>query len=86
MLEGPLAGTRKIVFATRQPAREWHFFANTGYMCENPEREFFSAGGGGLYVLDLHSLETRTLLGDGYGRPCGNWEMNSWCKEKALCG
>ncbi len=32
MLAGPLAQTPQIIFATRQPAREWHFFANTGHV------------------------------------------------------
>lgn len=77
MLEGPLGEVEEIVFATRSPSREWHFFANTGYACQNPDKKFFSANSGGLYALNLKTLEERLIFSDPGGAvryPCVSYD------------
>ncbi len=76
-LEDTLADVEEIVFATRGSAREWHFFATTGYDCADPSREFFSRGPGRLVALNLRTKKTRVLLEDPEGAvryPCVSYD------------
>ena len=76
-LDGALADVEEIVFATRGSAREWHFFATTGYNCADPSEEYFSLGPGRLVALNLRTKETRVLFEDPQGAvryPCVSYD------------
>ena len=64
MLSGPLADVQEIVYAVRGPGREWHFYANFGYVCQAPENKKYGVGPGLLCKLDLRSGKRTVLLED----------------------
>ncbi len=63
-LRTDLADVREIVFAGRSSAREWHFFATTGYRCFDPNVGYYSPSGGRLCALDLRSGKMRMIFED----------------------
>lgn len=64
MLEGPMAHVEEIIYAVRGPGREWHFYANFGYVCHNPESKKWGTGPGQLVRLNLRTGEKKILLED----------------------
>ncbi len=76
-LKGALSNVEEIIFAVRGSSREWHFFASTGYDCNNPKKEFWSLGPGALMALNLRTKETRVILDDPKGAvryPCVSYD------------
>ena len=57
-------GLREVVFATRTPGRDWHWYANFGYKCSDPSEKYYSAGGGGLWRLRLADNAVTALVDD----------------------
>ena len=66
-LDGPLADVEEVLFAVRGPGREWHFYANHGYVCQNPNDKKFGGGPGLLCALDLRTGDVREIFMDGGG-------------------
>jgi hypothetical protein len=63
-LAGPLGDVDEIVYAVRGPGREWHFYANFGYVCQDPGAKKYGTGPGMLCALSLRTGQVRTLLSD----------------------
>ncbi|MFP4381888.1 MAG: hypothetical protein ACLFUS_15420 [Candidatus Sumerlaeia bacterium] len=89
-LDGALKDVEEIVFCMRGSAREWHFFATTGYDCADPSREWFSLGPGALMAMNLRTKEVRTILDDPKGAvrsPCVSYDgqriLFSWRRDES---
>ena len=58
-LAGPLAGVHELVFATRLPYDDPHWYANIGYYCDDENSKAYTGNGkpdvGKLYKLDIRS-------------------------------
>ena len=69
-LAGPLAAVNEVVFATRLPYDDPHWYANIGYYCDDENKKAYTGNGkpdvGRLYKLDLRT-GTATVLFDAQG-------------------
>ncbi|MGQ9591239.1 MAG: HzsA-related protein, partial [Planctomycetota bacterium] len=63
---GPWKGVEEIVFATRLPYDDPHWYANIGTYCDDERKKAYAGNGApdasGLYALLLRSREVRTIL------------------------
>ncbi len=59
-------GFNEIVFTTRQPGRDGHWYANFSHRCEDPKRILYGDGGS-LRALNVKTSKVRTLLDDPKG-------------------
>jgi len=66
-LTGPLKDLRHIVFATRSPGHDPHWYANFGYWSEDENKPMYGAPGGRLCHLDLRTRAVKILLDDPRG-------------------
>ncbi|MCL2346813.1 MAG: polysaccharide lyase family protein [Planctomycetaceae bacterium] len=59
---------RYILYASRQPGRDPHWYANFGYYIDDVDDFPFPLGsGGGLHILDLDTKEVKTIFWDPKG-------------------
>ena len=65
-LKGPLSGTTSVVFATRKPGKDPHWYANFGYYGTDEDKKTYTRGGQ-LCKLELHTGEVTVLLNDPKG-------------------
>ncbi|MBN2507687.1 MAG: hypothetical protein JXQ71_13440 [Verrucomicrobia bacterium] len=69
-LDGPLRGTPEIVFCTRLPYDDPHWYANIGYYCDDERKKAYPGNGapdvGRLLKLNLKTREV-TVLFDAQG-------------------
>jgi hypothetical protein len=71
-------GLRQVVFAVREPGRDWHWYANFGYRDRDPSSKYYGAGGR-LCRLDLETMELTRLVDDpdgGVRDPVVNYEAD----------
>ena len=65
-LAGPLAGVNEVVFATRLPYDDPHWYANIGYYCDDEHSKAYAGNGkpdaGRLYKLDIRSGNASVLF------------------------
>ena len=64
-LAGPLANVNELVFATRLPYDDPHWYANIGYYCDDENQKAYTGNGkpddGKLYKLDIRTGEAAAL-------------------------
>ncbi|HEY3322785.1 MAG TPA: hypothetical protein VGP72_20185 [Planctomycetota bacterium] len=65
-LAGPLKSVEDIVFVTRLPYNDGHWYANIGYYCEDEKQKAYTGNGrpdcGKLFKLNIRSGNVTTLL------------------------
>jgi len=65
-LAGPLRDVREILFVTRLPYDDGHWYANIGYYCDDETRKAYAGNGkpdvGTLSALDLRTGAVRVIL------------------------
>ena len=66
-LEKPLKNLSEIVFATRTPGADPHWYANFGYWSEDASRPLYTDSGSRLLKLNLRTNQLTTLLADPKG-------------------
>ena len=62
-----LGQVEEVVFCARANGRDWHWYANFGYVIEQPDSYKYGGEGGRLMALDLASGAVRVLLDDPMG-------------------
>lgn len=66
MRQGPMAPVREILFCTRAPYNDGHWYANIGYYCDDEKRPAYAGNGkpdvGRLLLLDLENGTARILF------------------------
>ena len=67
MLRGPLSNATSVVFTTRVPGEDGHWYANFGYQSGDASRPMYTEKGSRLCRLDLVSGQVRDLLADPTG-------------------
>jgi hypothetical protein len=65
-LAGPLRDVREILYVTRLPYDDGHWYANIGYYCDDESRKAYAGNGkpdvGTLSALDLRTGDVRVIL------------------------
>ncbi len=65
-LAGPLSDTPELVFCTRMPYNDGHWYANIGYYCDDSNQKAYAGNGqpdaGVLYRYNLRTQTKTTLL------------------------
>jgi len=66
--QNEMRDARHILFATRKPGEDPHWYANFGYYIDDVDDFPFPLGsGGGLHILDLDTMEVKTIFEDPEG-------------------
>lgn len=65
-LDGPLSGTKSVVFAVRKPGKDPHWYANFGYYGPDASAKAYTKGGQ-LCKLELRTGKVTVLLDDPKG-------------------
>ncbi len=76
-LSGPLADVEEVLFAVRSRNREWHFFAQTGYSCDEPEKEYWPTGPAMLCAVNPRTGKIRKIYEESGGTlrdPCLSYD------------
>ncbi len=65
---GEMKDVREILFASRKPGQDPHWYSNFGYYIDDVDDFPFPLGsGGGLHVLNLDTNEVKTIFADPQG-------------------
>jgi hypothetical protein len=66
-LAGPMQGVDEIVFVTRSPGKDGHWYANFGYWSSEPQRAMYATDGSRLCKLNVRTGQVAVLLADASG-------------------